>query len=604
MSSMTSPGSGPDAADGAPRNGQGRSRRRRRQVHRRSAPPSARATEQAGRVDQPAGTDASPAPAVDDTAPDTAQPPANTPKSTPRNLPKTFHGTLPSVEEAPFVEITVATSGIHPSTSRLVAFSATLHTADGERAVVTGNRPASAQAGSATVAATVPDDGAVPVTGVVQQINPGEDPGPWHLHGYTEADLGQAPGFATVAPLLFELIDGRTLICHNTTMTWGFIQFEYRRAQRAANRGTQRNNPRGRRRNQRRPRKIAVPTPTRIIDTLASARRAGVPVEDPRLRSITGYYADAHGLVLPDDALPHLGPVASTERADTVADDLLLADNHLLFPLYSAQRDLAAGTPDNSPGGLSVADPADLTADRFGLQRSSVRVDATTSPRPFGNPGTPDGARLVQGMEFVISPDVGVDPDVLISAATRAGLVYSEKLNRTSSLVVCNRNHELRGKAMHGERKDIPLFTDEEFLAALEDVSDGSTDIAVPDARPATPRIPAPQRGKGRGKGSGKGSGKSSGKGSGQGRNRSRSQSRGGRGRGGQGNQAGQQAQKAQKPAEGKAEPGPEGSSTGSGSGSSSPNRRRRRRGSGRSGGGNQNRAKQNSSKNQNQKQG
>ncbi|MGV0869821.1 DNA polymerase III subunit epsilon [Corynebacterium kalidii] len=609
---MTTPGSGPDAADGAPRNGQGRSRRRRRQVHRRSAPPSARTTEQAGRVDQPSGTGVSPAPTTDGTAPDVAQTPvqsstesstqpaAKTTKGSPRNLPKTFHGTLPSVEEAPFVEITVATSGIHPSTSRLVAFSATLHTADGGRAVVTGNRPASAQAGSATVdaATAVPDDGAVPVTGVVQQINPGEDPGPWHLHGYTEADLGQAPGFATVAPLLFELIDGRTLICHNTTMTWGFIQFEYRRAQRAANRGTQRNNPRGRRRNQRRPKKIAVPTPARIIDTLASARRAGVPVEDPRLRSVAGYYAEAHGLVLPDDALPQLGPVASTERADTVADDLLLADNHLLFPLYSAQRDLAAGIPDNSPGGLSVADPADLTADRFGLQRSSVRVDATTSPRPFGNPGTPDGDHLVQGMEFVISPDVGVDPDVLISAATRAGLVYSEKLNRTSSLVVCNRNHELRGKAMHGERKNIPLFTDEEFLAALEDVSDGSTDIAVPDARPATPRIPAPQRGKGAGKGRGKGTGKGTGKGSGQGRNRSRGQSRGGRGRGGQGNQTGQH-----KPAEGTAEPGPDGSATGSGSGTSSPNRRRRRRGSGRSGG-NQNRAKQNSSKNQNQKQG
>ncbi|WP_420098778.1 DNA polymerase III subunit epsilon [Corynebacterium sp.] len=591
---MTSPGSGPDAADGAPRSGQGRSRRRRRQVHRRSAPPSAQTVAQAGQD----GQDAAPAAAAADDTPPATQ---NPPRPGSRNLPKTFHGSLPSVEDAPFVELTVATSGIHPSTSRMVAFAATFHTADGELVRFSGNRPASAQAGSATAGSPgeTPAEDATSVTGIVQQINPGEDPGPWHLHGYTEADLGQAPGFATVAPLLFELIDGRTLICHNTTLTWGFVQFEYRRAQRAANRGNQRNNPRGRRRNQRRPKKIAVPTPTRIIDTLASARRAGVPVENPRLRSIAGYYGRDHGLVLPDDTLPQLGPIASLERADVLADDLLLADTRTLFPLADIQRTLAAGTPDNTPGGLAVADPADLTADRFGLQRSTVRVDATTSPRPFGNPGTPDGAHLVQGMEVVVSPDVGVDPDVLISAATRAGLVYSEKLNRTSSLVVCNRSHELRGKAMHGERKNIPLFTDDEFLAALNDVAAGSTEIAVPDARPATPRIPAPQRGKGRNQGRN------------QNRNRSKTQSRGGRGRGGQGGKsAGQSGQASDTSGTDTSSsgpsgtPAPSGKTAGDGSGRSSSTRRRRRRGSGRSGGGNQNRQKQNQNQKPNQKQG
>lgn len=491
-----------------------------------------------------------------------------------RNLPKTFHGSLPSAQEAPFVEITVATSGIHPSTSRMVAFAATLHTADGERAVFSGNRPASAQADGI--------DGTDPagqLTGFVQQINPGEDPGPWHLHGYTEADLGQAPGFATVAQLLFDLIDGRTLICHNTTLTWGFIQFEYRRAQRAANRSTQRNNPRGRRRGQRRPKKISVPTPTRIVDTLASARRAGVPVEDPRLRSIASYYAHAHDLDLPQDALASLGPASSLQRADVLADELLLADTRILHPLHLAQREVADGAADNTPGGVSVADPSALTADRFGLQRSTVRVDATTSPRPFGNPGTPDGHTLRQGMEFVVSPDVGDDPDLLISTATKAGLVYSEKLNRTSSLVVCNRSHELRGKAMHGERKNIPLFTDEEFLAALDDVEPGSTDIAVPDARPATPRIPAPQRGKSRNQGRNRN----------QSRNRNQARGKGGNGGGNGGNAAKDPAKDA--PSGGKNNGG------GNGSGRSS-SRRRRRRGSGSQ---KQQGQKQNQKQNQNQ---
>lgn len=98
-------------------------------------------------------------------------------------------------------------------------------------------------------------------------------------------------------------------------------------------------------------------------------------------------------------------------------------------------------------------------------------------------------------MEFVVSPDVATDPDEIISAGLRAGLVYSEKLNRTSSLVVCNANHELRGKAMHAHRKNIPLFTDTGFFDALEDVETGTASTGEPETRPATPRIPAPQRG-------------------------------------------------------------------------------------------------------------
>ena len=58
----------------------------------------------------------------------------------------------------------------------------------------------------------------------------------------------------------------------------------------------------------------------------------------------------------------------------------------------------------------------------------------------------------------------------MASAGMRAGLAYSEKLNRTSSLVVCNRNQPLRGKAMAGARGDASarIFTtqlDAELLA-------------------------------------------------------------------------------------------------------------------------------------------
>lgn len=608
---MTSSGSGAsDPSDDNPSDSQGAAtpdsgsssrsrRRRRRQVHRRAAPPSQHTRE---RAESLAASHQIPRQAPDGSADENADQKESTTRETSetpeaseplesagtpgtrhraekkpaasgaanggaRNMPKTFHGTLPSVQDAPFVEVTVATSGIHPSTSRLVAFAATLHDADGERVSVDGNRPASADPNSMSVSASAsdsaPDSGADPttVTGIVQQINPGEDSGPWHLHGYSQADLGQAPGFATVAPLLFDLIDGRTLICHNSALTWGFLQHEYRRAQRASNRGAQRGNSRGRRRGQRKPKKIAVPVPAAIVDTLGSTRRQSVPADDTRLRSVAQLYSRDHGLDLPQDALPEIGPVSSDERAEVTADDLLLADARILFPLYTVQKQLAGERPDNEPGGLSVIDPSDLTADRFGLQRSTIRVDATTAPRPFGNPGTPGGGPLIEGMEVVVSPDVATDPDVLINAAMRAGLAYSEKLNRTSSLVVCNANHPLRGKAMHGERKGIPLYTDEEFLAASEDVSPGSAETQGAESRPATPRIPPPQQGN---------------------RNRNRNRNRGGKGRNGGGNKGGkggggnrqhggQKSGQKQNKQQGQK----------SGQNQSSSNRRRRRRGSG-----------------------
>lgn len=469
------------------------SHRRRRHVHRRSAPPSARTLEATRSTGSATSSPQNTAASTRDnttTSEDTAVPQSGTTQKSrrPTRLPKTFLGDLPDAQAAPFVSLTIAASGIHPSTSRLVAVAAVLYDAEGKPVTFTGNRPAS----SSAVSNDTP--GTVELTGVVQQINPGEDPGPWHLHGYTEAELGQAPGFATVASLLFTLLNDRTVICHKTSLTWGFIVQEYRRAQRAAQRSASQSGNRGRRRNQRRPRKIAVPQPERIVEILGTSRRQSVPVIDPRLRSITGYYRDAEGLNLGADMLPDLGAVASEARADTNADELLLADARILMPLHLVQEDLA----DAGRGVIQSSLPEDLTADRFGLQRSSIRVDATTAPRPLANPGVPASTEvgtLTAGMEFVVSPDVATNPDELIAAGLRAGLVYSEKLNRTSSLVVCNQNHELRGKAMHAHRKNIPLFSDAEFLAALDDVAEGTASTGKPETRPATPRIPAPQRG-------------------------------------------------------------------------------------------------------------
>lgn len=399
----------------------------RRTVHRRAAPPSS--------------------------SPDVIPSPAPSPQ------PKA--DTFPSVEEAPLVTLSIVTSGIHPTTARLVALSVVFYS-EGHEELASWTR----------------------------HLNPGEDAGPWHLHGYQPSDLAQSLGFVSSSELVREALDGRTVVLHQAGYTWGFITHEFKRAQRSANRGR-----RGRGRN-RPARKVPTPTPVEIIDTLATARRQSTECYDFRLRAIVdSYNAGPHALQAPAEALPDVGAVASVERGKIDPDTLLEADARLTMALYDAQLK-AAGV---GAGMIEKIDPANLTSDMFGLQRSKVRVDAANAPRPHENPGPwKQGGKLVQGMEFVVSPDVSAEPDEIIGRGVAAGLVYSEKLNRRSSLVVCNTTTDLRGKAMHAERKNIPLIDDSLFLELLDDVEAG-TEAATPASpqagvRPATQGMSTPRR--------------------------------------------------------------------------------------------------------------
>lgn len=403
-------------------------RRPRRTVHRRAAPPS------------PISDAPAPIPAA--------------------------HPDIPSASTAPLASVAIATSGIHPITSRLVAIAVEFYSQALE-----------------------------PIGNIVRVINPGEDIGPWHLHGFTPEDVAECPGFDSILDELSAALSGRTLIMHQTGYTWGFITNEHRRAQRSANRA--------RRARARTQPPLRTPTfaPAEIIDTLATARRQSIECYDSRLRAIVDCYNEGPFPVdAPASALPELGAVASEKRGQIPPTSLLRADAQLTMSLYTTQL-RAAGV---GAGHIDKVAPDELVADQFGIRRSKMRVDAANAPRPHENPGVlREGGKLVQGMEFVISPDVASDPDQLIGKGVAAGLVYSEKLNRKSSLVVCNTNHELRGKAMHAERKNIPLVDDKLFLELLDDVDDGiqMSTPASPTAgvRPATQgmrgnRIPEPQR--------------------------------------------------------------------------------------------------------------
>lgn len=317
-----------------------------------------------------------------------------------------------ALAEAPYAVVHVDSTGIHPSTSRMVALTILTLTPDGE----------------------VVDE-------FFRVFNPGTDTGPRHLHGISPEEFDEARTFERSLREVGSLLDGRTLIMHNVPRTWGFIYSESKTALRAMQR-RQRGRGRGRRGRRRVGR---VPRPVELVDTLATARSQGLPLKDTRVRAV----ANELGLDSPS-------PVASVERALLPAKVVAVETAELIADIYFEQIDA---------GDMRTYEPGNLKADRFGLQRSIVRVEAMDADPTVENPGPFEpGKKLQAGMEFVVSPDIELDPDLVISSGVDAGLKYNEKVTRQTSVLVCNRNSELRGKAMHADRKGIPLVSDEEFL--------------------------------------------------------------------------------------------------------------------------------------------
>mgnify|MGYP002714064047 FL=1 len=307
----------------------------------------------------------------------------------------------------PYVALFTQATGIHPSTGRLLTLDAVTFDAAG-------------RVGEEFHAV----------------LNPGTDPGPAHTHGLTPHDFAQAPRFSRYLRTLDKLIDGRVLVTHDSPVTWGFVVSEARRAMNAAARANRSRRGRG---NKRRQRVGHVPKPEAIVDLLASARRQGHVPADTRI-----------------NAVANLVGVASPERIGEAEADFSRGQTLKLVAMYLQL----------APGGVSRVDPADLAPDQFGLQRSALRVDAEKAPAIAANPGLLGKGGLLRGMEFVVSDDIALDPDELIDAGVRAGLTYREKLTRETSVAVSDaveRGAQLRGKAMHAHRKNIPVVSGEEF---------------------------------------------------------------------------------------------------------------------------------------------
>ncbi|WP_366088197.1 DNA polymerase III subunit epsilon [uncultured Corynebacterium sp.] len=335
-----------------------------------------------------------------------------------------------AIEAAPFVAVTIQSSGIHPSTSRMVTIDLVTLSAEN-----------------------------TPVETFHAVLDSGTDPGPFHLHGVNKEEFHNAKKFSQILKSLDRLIDGRTLLVHNAPRYWGFIMSEAKRAMNdaaRANRSNSRNNRRGGR-GRRRQRVGHIPRPEMIVDTLSSARRQGVVLDDVRVRGVAKTLA-----------LPTQEAKASLERAQTAHRELSREETLLVAQLYFTMKN-------NGP--MTELTPAELRADKFGLQRSHVRVQAQEAPRKLINPGPYEpGKSLIAGMEVVVAPEIEMDPNIIIQATVDAGLAYSEKLTRQTSVVVCNQTRDIDGKAMHAQRKGIPLLSDVAFMRQVERVKEGRRD--------------------------------------------------------------------------------------------------------------------------------
>jgi DNA polymerase-3 subunit epsilon len=105
-----------------------------------------------------------------------------------------------AVEPAGFAVVDVESTGLYPSTDRVVEV-AVVH--------VSGDGQITAEFSSL--------------------INPRRDVGPTRIHGIKAADVLNAPTFAQAARTLWQLLDGRVLVAHNVPFDARFLEAEFNR---------------------------------------------------------------------------------------------------------------------------------------------------------------------------------------------------------------------------------------------------------------------------------------------------------------------------------------------------------------------------------------
>ncbi|MCJ0906093.1 exonuclease domain-containing protein [Rhodococcus sp. ARC_M6] len=268
-------------------------------------------------------------------------------------------------------------------------------------------------------------------------LNPGCDPGPVHIHGLTPERLAGAPRFEDIADEFGELLSGRTMVAHNASFDYGFLDAEFQRAS------------------------FTTPIEQRLC-TLALSRRLELDVPNHRLGTLAEYWK-----------------VEQLNAHDAYDDARVLVE------IFGRSASLADS--------LQLPLPVVSCKDR----RVTVYRDKITRvPSSFTNPGRLDTVHgLVQGMKIVISGPTSTPRIALAARLAEAGFDVMNTVSRQTSVVVCDNTASLSGKVRKAGSDGIPVISEqrlEELLVrALPGQLKTGEAIAInPVVAPAVPAAP------------------------------------------------------------------------------------------------------------------
>lgn len=261
---------------------------------------------------------------------------------------------------------------------------------------------------------------------VVSLLNPGVDPGPTHIHGLTAEMLEDQPTFSELAADVIDLLHGRTLVAHNVAFDYSFLAAEAELAE------------------------VALPI-DQAMCTVELARRLDLGLENLRLETLAKHWN------------------VEQRRAHDAFDDALVLSRVLESALERArERDIwlpvRPVTRRRWPNGRVTHD-----------EMRPLKMLAARMPCPYLNPGQyVRGGPLVQGMRVALSSDVDRTHEELVERILHAGLAYSEAVDPTTSLVICNEPAAEQGKGYQARELGVPLVSDAQFMDSVGSVAGGT----------------------------------------------------------------------------------------------------------------------------------
>ncbi|MEE2033866.1 TerD family protein [Rhodococcus sp. CC-R104] len=250
-------------------------------------------------------------------------------------------------------------------------------------------------------------------------VDPGCDPGPVHVHNLTRERLSGAPRFEDIAAELADILDGGTVVAHNASFDYGFLDAEFRRAGKS------------------------LPAQQRLC-TLALSRRLELDVPNYKLSTLAQHWQ-----------------VQQLQEHDAYDDARVLSEIFLR----------SAGLADNLQLPLPVMNCR---------SRKSVYPDSV--PRvtcAWKNPGRLTEAGLVQGMKVVISGSTATPRLTLASRMTEAGLDVLNQVSKQTSVVVCNDPVVQTTKVRKAMAEGIPVISEQQLDELLTRVVPGEPKVAT-----------------------------------------------------------------------------------------------------------------------------